>query len=471
MVRPLLGAGSMLPRFSCVAGQRVRLVRRAIVVLFMFSMSLAATRARADVIPQAVELPQLLTLEEALQIFRVRGLDLLIAESSVASAEAEIHIAGAVPNPSLSLTYGRVIGSYDPNFVDNGKPCDGCSSNTYGIGISDQSAIVDSLSGKRTLRVRVARNAFAAARLARADAQRTLEYQIKQSYAQIVLARRALDFAIETQATWTSTLDFVRATEAAGKTDPGSTARVDTQKLEADQGVDTAAQTLRQARVALAFLLGVRGRIPDFDVEKDIINFAVPSLLDTASEESLVRSAVEHRPDLRALSFQRARAESAIALARRQRFPDIALSVNYQQTGNGQSVIQPPTLTFGLSAPIPVFYQQQGEIRKAEADYNTQSLQHAKATAQVISDVATAYSAFIVSRRLVGRMEAALLASSAEARRVTNDQYHAGKVKLIDLLDAQRTFISTRIEYLQHLTNYWTAVYQLEQAVGMELRK
>jgi outer membrane protein TolC len=39
------------------------------------------------------------------------------------------------------------------------------------------------------------------------------------------------------------------------------------------------------------------------------------------------------------------------------------------------------------------------------------------------------------------------------------------------MLDATRTFIATQSEYLQDLTNYWNAVYQLEQAVGMELRQ
>jgi cobalt-zinc-cadmium efflux system outer membrane protein len=41
----------------------------------------------------------------------------------------------------------------------------------------------------------------------------------------------------------------------------------------------------------------------------------------------------------------------------------------------------------------------------------------------------------------------------------------------MDFLDAQRTYIATNIEYLQDLSNYWTAVFQMEQAVGMELHR
>ncbi len=164
-------------------------------------------------------------------------------------------------------------------------------------------------------------------------------------------------------------------------------------------------------------------------------------------------------------------AEAQIRLSKRLVFPDIALSVNYTQTGTGQNSIQPPMIGVGLSAPLPVFYQQQGEVRKAEANYNTQSLMQAQTTAQVVSDVEAAYAAFAGSKILVERMEGTELEQAKLARDITEKQLHGGTATLMDFLDAQRTYISTNIEYLQNLASYWTAVYQLEQAVGADLRK
>ena len=464
MERPLLWALAMTSPWIRRACRR--LASFAVIASCAFGLP-CVDEAHAEVIPPAVELPQQLSLDEAVRIFRARGLDLLIADAQVLSSEADIRIAGAVPNPTLGLSYGRVIGNYSPN-VDG---CAGCSNNSYAFGVSDGAAIEDTLSGKRGLRLRVARNALAAARLARLDAQRTLESQVKQAYLQVALARRSLEFSSDVAAALAHTLELSRVL-TPGKITPGDLARTETQKLEADQAVDSAALVLRQARLGLAFLLGVRGRVPQFDVDNDILNYAVPPVLSATTEESLDRLAVDRRPDLRAFGYSRARAESAIALARRQVFPDLTLSLNYQQIGNGQNVIQPPTVMFGVSAPLPLFYQGQGEIRKAEADYNSQSLQHAKAMAQVISDVGNAYAAFLSSRRLVERMEAGgLLGRARFARDNTEIQYRAGKVPLIDFLDASRTYIATTQEYLQDLTNYWTAVYQLEEAVGTELRR
>ena len=150
-------------------------------------------------------------------------------------------------------------------------------------------------------------------------------------------------------------------------------------------------------------------------MDDKVLDFTVPESLATAQLDGMLRTAFDHRPDLLSLGYQRASAEAAIALARRLRFPDITVSAQYTQTGTGQSAIQPPTISFGLSAPIPHFYQQQGEVKKAEAAYDTQSLQQAKATAQVVSDVSTALAGFETSRGLVERMEKKLRPSAERA--------------------------------------------------------
>ena len=453
---------------------------RTPIALAFFLVLLVAGRAAAEGVPKAVELPQQLSLDQATEILRTRSLDLLIAEAAVRNAEGDESVAGAVPNPALGLGYGRVLPPYNPD--QNGPPvagspspsraaCPGCSANEYTASLSDQAAVEDSLSGKRTLRLKVARAALAAAKLSRSDALRTLEFQVKAAYAAVAQAQRAMAFSRENQATNVKTVQLFEIRLKSGAINEGDLARVETQKLEADQAVDQANVALRQARVALAFLLGVRGPAPEFTVDDKVLDYSVPTALAGAQLDALLRTAFEHRADLLAQGYQRASAEAAIALAKRQRFPDITLSAQYTQIGVDQNAIQPPTLSFSVSAPIPVFYQQQGEIRKAEANYDTQSLEQAKTTALVVSDVSAAMAGFESWRTLVERMEQQLRPSAERAFAITRLQYDKGAATLMDFLDAQRTYIATNVEYLQDLTNYWTAVFQLEQAIGMELHR
>ncbi len=427
--------------------------------------------ARAQSVPEATAMPAQLSLDESIKIMRTRGLDLLVAETQVRSAEGDVGVAGAVPNPTLSLTYGRSF-TYPSSTACSPGNQGFCDPNTYGVGLSDQNAIEDSIAGKRDLRLRVANAALAAAKLSRADALRTLEFQVKSAYLLVAQAQRALQFSKEAQATNVRTFELFQTRLKSGAINEGEMARVETQKLESDQAVDEARASVEQTRFALAFLLGARGPVPAFTVDDHVLDFAVPAPLSSLSVDGLLREGFEHRPDLLALGYQRRGAEAAIALARRQRFPDITLGVGYVQTGSSANAISPPQLSVTLSAPLPVFYQMQGEVRKAEAGYDAQSLGQAKAVAQVVSDVSQAAAAFTTSRGLVERMEkGGLLRSAKEARDITRTQYERGAGTLIDLLDAQRTYIAANVEYIGDLTGYWTAVSQLEQAVGMELRQ
>jgi cobalt-zinc-cadmium efflux system outer membrane protein len=435
-------------------------LRRPSLSSIMFLILFPWTRdARAEVPSPSLSLPSRLTLDRALEIARTRGLEVLGAAARVRSAGGDVAIAGAAPNPALTLGYGRVLG-YDPS-------SSGQDTNQYTAGLSDQGAIEDSLSGKRSLRLDVARSALAASKLGRQDALRVIGSQVKQRYVAVAEATEQLEFAQAVVDAATTTLELSRH-RYPQVIDEGALSRIETQKLETDQARDQALQALRVARLGLAFLLGVRQQVPDFEVDTAALGYRVPAALATVTEAGLLRTAMEHRPDLSEQGYERARAAAAIELAKRERFPDVALSAQYTQTGTGQNAIQPPTLGFAVTAPLPLFYQQQGEIEKANADYDDQSLTLAKLAAQVVSDVGTAFAGFVSARQLVERMQGGLLASAKRARDVTEVQFKAGAGTLIDFLDAERTYVATNVEYLQDLTTYWTAVYQLEQAVGME---
>jgi outer membrane protein TolC len=129
-----------------------------------------------------------------------------------------------------------------------------------------------------------------------------------------------------------------------------------------------------------------------------------------------------------------------------------------------------------VSAPLPVFYGLEGETRQAQAQYDTSSLQQAKTTSQVVSDVTTGMAAFAIAKSAVERMEGprrpggGLLQSARGAFEIMATQYVKGAANLTDYLDALRTYIATKNDYFNALANYWTAVFQLEAAVAKDLR-
>jgi cobalt-zinc-cadmium efflux system outer membrane protein len=454
-----------------------------VVLSIIVAACIAMTRdARAEnIVPPATEIPQTLTLTDALRVFRARGLGLLIADAATRNAEGAVALADAIPNPTVSTSVGNAITYSTTNYSQANCLINGavCTPWIYNVGINDSAAIEDTLAGKRDLRVKVARNALAAAKMSRVDAERTLAFQVKATYLQVAQAALGYRFAKEVATSNLTTLAKFQARYKAGGINEGDLQRIETQKLESDQALAAAAQTLVQARVALAFLVGVRGQVPEFDVDPKVLDFSVPPALRDASAVALLHTAFDHRPDLVALGYQMSSAQAQIELAKRLNFPDITVGANYAWGGFGglstNGPVGPQTITISLSAPLPIFYQHQGEVRQAQALYDTNALQRAQTTAQVVNDVSTGLANFIATKELVERMEGprrmngGLLESAKGAFDITALQYEKGAASLTDYLDALRTYVATKVEYFGDLTNYWTAVFQLEEAVAVDL--
>jgi outer membrane protein, heavy metal efflux system len=424
--------------------------------------SICLILASAPAFAEDPAFPAVLTLEIALRMLHEHSLDLLLSEAQVLAAQGDERAAHAVANPAVSGSVGK-------SFNYDASACAGCSATSLGLGISDQAALSDLLSGKRGLRIDVARAALAAARLSRDDAERTVRLALEQALVDAALQRSQLDFTREL-------LAFAQHTQAldekrlhAGAISEAELARAEVAALEAAQAVDLSEQAERAGRAQLALLLGARGVLPDFRVDPALLERALELMPPQASTESLLADALATRPDLRVLEQQESRARAALDLARRQRIPDVTLSASYAREGTGAGAITPPTLTFGASLPLPLFYQQQGEVARAEADLRVQTLQRRKLAAQLASEVGTAFTAFATSRTLVQRMQTRLLERARRARDLVQIQYEKGAASLLDLLDAQRAYAQTHTEYLQDLHDLWVALFKLQAAVGKEL--
>ena len=426
---------------------------------------LLSPRAGSPGVEAEVSLPNPLTLDDALQIFRERGFDLLLADAAVASARGDLAIAGAYQNPAVSGGAGPVF-TYNPDLCDT----PGCSDVSVAGSVSDQGLLFDQVIGKRRLRVRAAKAALEAARLSRSDAERTLAFQLKQQFAQGAVSALALDFARETADKTAQTFQLIDLRYKAGAVSEADVARAETDMLEAQQAVSAAEQALAQAKANLVFLVGVRSPVQEFDLDTSSLRFQVPETLRQATAESLLALALQRRPDLAAQGAQLQSSAASLDLAKRQRIPDIAIGAAYNQIGYGQASVSPPALVFSLSFTLPLLYQYQGEIAKAEADLRSQTVRRDKIEAQVGSDVATAFATFQATRTRVERMEGRLLDRARRARDLVEFQYKKGAASLLELLDAERTFIATNVEYRQDLADYWTAVFQVEQATGTEFR-
>src|SRR2546426_8281039 len=140
------------------------------------------------------------------------------------------------------------------------------------------SGISDLISGKRGLRVEVARAALAAAKRSRDDALRTLSLTVRQAVLDGALQQSQLALARELAESTERTRALDERRLRSGAVSEAELARADVAALQAQQGVDLAEQASSAARLQIAFLLGVRDPAPEeFTIDLALFERALPA--------------------------------------------------------------------------------------------------------------------------------------------------------------------------------------------------
>jgi len=409
-------------------------------------------------LPTAQDLPAELTFEDAVRIARDRSPDAAIASAGVDAARAQVLAAGAVPNPAATFMAGWSSQCADP----------GCTQPTYLAALGDQGALAAVLTGQRGLAVDAAVQGTRGAEASRLDAMRNLEYEVKRQFVATSLALRAVGYAHREAARANDAVILGRKRRAAGEIQAAELSRLELLRLSVEQIVDRAELAHEQARVALAQLLGLRDGPPAFTVVAGpTASAAPPPQLAGATLPELTAEARRTRPDLAAARARVEEARALAELARRRVIPQFQIQAQYVQQGAPGGWFTPPTASFGISLPLPVLYQQQGQIGAADAGVAVAEATVAKVEAQVVAEVAGAFATFQSSLRTARRAETQLLALSRDVRESVGSDYAKGAASLLDYLDTQRSRILQEIDYLTTLQTFWSAVFQLERAVGV----
>ena len=229
-------------------------------------------------------------------------------------------------------------------------------------------------------------------------------------------------------------------------------ATVEVQKAKKE--VARAQNALLVTRARLDMLTaGALGK--QFSIQGDFESLGQELALD-----ALAARAVEQHPTLRRLTKLVEQAEFGTIVERESRIPNITVQGSYHREAGDESV------TAGLSIPIPLWYQRQGEIEtalgakhRAEAELLRAQNELTQAITQHAQDVRTANEQIQV-------FETGLLKQAEQTLQVARISFQQGAASLLDVLDAQRVYRQTLLEYAQARADLSISLARLERAVG-----
>jgi cobalt-zinc-cadmium efflux system outer membrane protein len=379
-----------------------------------------------------------LSLGDALALTLQKSPELSAFNWDIRAAEARMLQARLYPNPELSLQSENFIGS---GSYQNGD----LAERTLQL-----SQLIE-LGGKREARIAVA------------NAGREVagwEYQVKrvevlkattQAFIDVLAAQRQVELARETAALVETVGPITQKRVEAGAASRVEVTRASIAVATARIQVEQATRTLATAQTRLAAQWGAR------KFEYKGVGGDLDHLHDVGGIGELAAK-IMRNPQIARWTAERDRRAAQVEVARAQGRPDVTFIAGPRLIGKGDDV----TAVAGVSLPLPLWNRNQGAIAEAQANLSKTDDERHAAESQTFAALNEAYQNLLRGRREAEILEKDVLPGAKEAEQALREGYAAGRFSQLEVLDARRTLIDARNQYLRALADHHKALAEIE---------
>ena len=409
---------------------------------------------------QRVEIPEGLTLADALRIAEAANPNFRASRNLVQIAEADAREASSRPNPEIAVE-GEEYSIFGPNLPSfwNGQAL-----------IVRMEQEIET-AGRRGHRMKAADAGIGVARSEVADELRHLQLEVSKAYFQLVLAQANQTTAGAALKDIERVINLTEARFNAGEVAGTELRRLQVERLHFFDQVLTTELAVSDARVVLLNLLGAADLKQQFEaidpLEPPPLRSPDGGLIATgegvtAALNSLRRDAASIRPDLQAARLARERAEAEMELQNALRAPNVTFAWGYRRDFGEHA------MDFEVSIPIPIFGSlNPAGVQRAFAERRRAQALERAAKIAIDSELQKAANAVDSSARRVRYIDQEYLRSSRELHDLVQASYHLGETALIDFLDVQREFIVTQQVRNQALYDLRISLIEMAAAVGI----
>lgn len=397
-------------------------------------LALAPPLAAGQAQPAAGD-PEPLTLVAALDRALAASPELAAAAAAVAAREGALLRASAWASPELEIER--------ENFAVSGA-----------AEVEQTTALLSQRLepfGTRRPRRDAASADLAAARAELARLRLELTAAVERGFVTVLGMQRAVELEVESARTAGEVMDAVASLVAAGAVAPAEEARARAAAERARIDELNARRDLDLERRALAALWGAAE--PDFAAAAgELAADAAP--LDAGALEAGIAGS----PLLAALDAAVAAAEARGLQARRQRLPELTVSAGYRRfAGAGEGWVA------SLALPLPLAGGRRGARAEAEALTAQARSERAAAQARLRAELGATVVTLRAAAAEAASLRGAVLPPLEETFAAVAEGYRAGKLGLLDLLEARRTLSGARRDHLDAVVRLNLALAELRR--------
>ena len=376
-----------------------------------------------------------LSLQAALRLALQANPELRAAEHEVQAVEAATMQARALPNPTLEIGVEDTRRETRETTVQLSQPLE--------------------LGGRRASRVSAAERAQDAARADLGVRRAAVQADVITAFMNTVAAQERLRLSQESQDVADRVTTAVSKRVQAGKASPVEETRARVAQSYVRLEVSKSQSELNNARLALASTW--KNVSPQFQHA-----VGTASTLPELPRWEVLAAKFSSLPAVVRAHAEVARREALVAVEQSRRTPDVAITAGIKRSaelGRNQAV-------FGLSVPLPLFDRNRGNVLEALRRTDVAKDEFEVAETKTYNDLAQAYERLRVSRHEAQVLASEILPGAQSAYDAAVKGFEFGKFAYFDVLDAQRTLIAARSQYIQAVSEATDARVRIERIFG-----
>jgi cobalt-zinc-cadmium efflux system outer membrane protein len=185
----------------------------------------------------------------------------------------------------------------------------------------------------------------------------------------------------------------------------------------------------------------------------------------------LIDKAVQNRADLLVAIKNKELSEKNLNLLKANRAFEFTLEAGYSYNSIVKNEIAPAPsfngLSAGISFPIKFSNLNKGSLQAADLALKQSQTIYEETELQITSEVIQAYCNFIGQNKKIEHYNLGLVEDAGKILQGRIYSYQNGESGLIEVLNAQRTYIELQSKYLEALFEYTAALIELERSTGI----
>ncbi|HLF85744.1 MAG TPA: TolC family protein [Nitrospiria bacterium] len=381
------------------------------------------------------------TLQETLVIAEEKNPSMAVFRANLESAQGALISARAYANPELEVEFGRgrAAGEGGSAYVPE-----------HSLGLSQSIE----WPGKRLYRRKTAETELGVSREEMEDFRLELISQVKDAFFNLLLTERILEVSIKNRGTIKALVSSVRLRVDLGEAPELELIKAEVEFLKGTKDLKKAENRVAIVKAVLNSLLG--GALgEDYEIQGEFL--APEKHLEFAM---LVDTALTRHPLILRQKKALEAADYALLRERQARVPDLILKGSISDETDKRSY------AVGLSVSFPIFYQNQGEIKVADAGKTRAQAELERTRLELTKLIIQEYQNYQIAISQLDVFDKGLIKQADEALRIARFSYEQGESGLLDLLDAQRVQRSTLSEYYEAQFELQAALARLERVTG-----